>query len=445
MIWQGVKAVVGFWVAVVLTAAVLALWGFGHRLFATLLPGLAAGLDLAPAEADMARAAIAMGYFLMTLPGAFITRNFGYKIGMIFGLGVFAVGTFLLYPAIERHSLSFFLMAATVFGSGLAILGVTTTPFVVFLGSRNGAIQRAILAEALSPLGGLAALLIGRSILTGATFDPSFAHNMVGLFSAVGVAAITLAFVIEMTKFPPAADARIARDDRTLPSFLAPLRIARFRYAIAAIFLCLFAQIIIANFAPRYAVTVMPSLPPGLAHQVLVWGYVALLAGRIAGPILMLRIAPMRLLVAFSALATLCIAVAVVGRGPVAIASLIGAAFFLSIIIPTITADAIADLGEMAKSAAALLQFVAFTGTGIFALLAIAVTAQIVPLVMVLPALCLAAITVLSLCLCRPGTADTAPPVSAGRAPAARPIGAAAVYRPAVHPERSAAAENCPG
>jgi FHS family L-fucose permease-like MFS transporter len=68
----------------------------------------------------------------------------------------------------------------------------------------------------------------------------------------------------------------------------------------------------------------------------------------------------------------------------------------MSILFPTIFADALCDLGDMAKSAAAILMFVAFSGTGVFALLAVVSAPQILHLIMVLPALCFAGITVLS-------------------------------------------------
>lgn len=396
MNWERAKAVAGFGLAVALTAVTFTLWGFGHRLYSTLMPGLGAALSLAPRQADMARSAIAIGYFLMTLPAAFISRNFGYKIGMLFGLGTFAVGIFLLYPAVSERSILFFIAAASVFGSGLAILEVTVLPLIVFLGSRDGAIQRATLGAALSPLGALAALYVGHKILTGATLNPSFAHDLMALLSAVGVAAIALAFVMELAKFPPVAVAHVAADDRTLTSFLPPLRIKRFRIAVLALFLCLFAQIIIAGFAPLYSRTMMPSLTPAAVQLVLVGAYLALLIGRFVGPLIMVYVAPMRLLVIFSAGATLCAVISAASSGPAAIAFLIGTCFFMSILFPAIFADALRDLGDMAKSATAIVMFVAYSGTGVFALLAVVNEPHIVRLIMILPALCFAAITVLS-------------------------------------------------
>jgi MFS transporter, FHS family, L-fucose permease len=389
------RATTGFAAAVLVTAAALLLWGFAHRLYATLLPGLGTSLDLTPAQADMTRSAVAIGYFLMTLPTAFISRNFGYKTGMLFGLGTFAVGMFLLYPAVEGHSVPLFITAAAIFGSGLAMVDVTAGPLVVFLGSRDGAIQRSNLASALSPLGALVALFAGHKILAGAAINPVSAQGLIALLSGVGIAAIVLAFVMEMVKFPPVAEARVAPDDRTMASFLPPLRIKRFRYAMLAIFLCLFAQIIIAGFAPHYSRIVMPSLTPAAAQMVLVWAYLALLIGRLAGPLLMVRIAPMRLVAIFATCATLCSILSAVLSGPTAIACLIGASFFMSILIPSIFADVLRDLGDMAKSAASVSQFVAFTGTGAFALVAVANTPYIVHLIMIVPALCFGVITLL--------------------------------------------------
>jgi MFS transporter, FHS family, L-fucose permease len=401
MLSKRVTTVTGFWVAVVLTVATLGLWGFAHRLYSSLLPGLGVGLSLTPIQTDMARSAIAIGYFLMTLPGAFISRNFGCKTGMLFGLGTFAIGIFLVYPAVQGHSVPLFIAAATVFGSGLAIVEVTALPLVVFIGSRRGAIQRSILADALSPLGALAAFYVAHGVLADAGSNPHFVDNVVAVLTTIGVAAIALAFVMEMANFPPIAEARVASCDRTLPSFLPPLRIRHFRYALVAIFLGLFAQIIIAGFAPLYSVRVMPSLTAEAANLVLVAAYLALLIGRLVGPLLMSVIAPMRVVTTFSILATLCAFASAVTRGPVAIGFLIGTSLFMSVLIPSIFAISIRDLGDMAKSAAALVQFVAFTGTGLFALLAVANASHILPVVMFLPAMCFAAITVLVLRLNR--------------------------------------------
>jgi FHS family L-fucose permease-like MFS transporter len=402
MVGGSFKSLKSLAVAVGLTVAAITLWGFSHRLYASLLPGLGTAFALTPAQSDMARSAIVLGYLLMCLPTAFISRNLGYKIGMLFGLGTFAVGMFLVYPAVERHSLAFFLISATVVGSGLAILEVTAIPLVVFLGRRETACQRLILAEALSPLCAVLALYMGPKILASTAATP---HNLVLLLSTVGVAAIVLAFLIEMVPFPPVATARTAPGESTLASFRPPLRIKRFRYAVAATFLCLFAQIIIAGFATPYSRSVMPSLSADASPLVLMGCYSALGIGRIAGPLAMRWIAPLRLTVLFAAAAAICSVVSVVASGPAAIAAIFATCFFMAIVFPAIFADALLDLGNMAKSATAILMFVAFTGTGVFALLAVVCTPAILQWIMLLPALCFAGVAAITVALKRNGPA----------------------------------------
>ena len=51
------------------------------------------------------------GYFCMALPGALIARKFSYKTGVLVGLGLYAVGCFLLYPAILVEQFAFFCIA----------------------------------------------------------------------------------------------------------------------------------------------------------------------------------------------------------------------------------------------------------------------------------------------------------------------------------------------
>jgi FHS family L-fucose permease-like MFS transporter len=73
--------------AIGLIVAMFALWGLAHRLYDTLLPEFAAALSLDAYRTSMAQWILSLGYPLMALPAAMLTRNFGYKSGVVFGLG----------------------------------------------------------------------------------------------------------------------------------------------------------------------------------------------------------------------------------------------------------------------------------------------------------------------------------------------------------------------
>ena len=391
-------------IALVLTALAIALWGFAHRLYATLVPALGPVFSLPPNQASLARPAIAIGYLVMALPTAFISRNLGYKISMLFGLGLFAVGMFLVYPAILQHSLVFFLVSATVVGSGLAVLEIIAIPLIIFVGSPATAIQRATLAAALSPVGGVVALYLGPVILAQSANDPGFANSMVALFSAVGVTSIALAFVMELTPFPAIARERVAATDHTLASFTPPLRLKRFRIAVAACLLCLFAQIIFAGFAPPYSRFKMPALTPSAAEHVLIWAYLSLAVGRLFGALLMRWMAPMRLLVVFAAISAIASLVSAATSGPAAIIAMLAACFFMSVVFPAIFTDTLLRLGAMAKSATAVMMLIVYSGTSLLSLLTLVCVPKILPGIMIVPALCFSGVAILSVVLQRPET-----------------------------------------
>lgn len=394
--------------AVVLTIMALALWGLGHRLYAALLPDLAAALHLSPQRADMARAAVAIGYFVMALPTAFISRNFGCKVGVLFGLGTFAFGMFLFHPAVEQHSFLFLILAAAVIGSGLAIIQITTAPLILFLGPKDSAIQRMNFAQAFTPLGSLCGLFLSQRILGDVLSKNSgdIGHNLMLPLSTVGVVAIALAFALELANFPAGAIARSPAKESTWASFLPPLRHARFRFGLFALLFSLLAQVIIAGFAVRFCQTVMPSWTPAVTFQWYVVGILAFTVGRFTGSVLMFWLEPMALLVVFCVASALCSAVAIVAPGIYGIYAMILASFFLSIQLPTIFAHALRDLGESAKSAAAIMMLVAFSGTGLIGLVALLTTTQTLHAIMLLPAVCFAAAAVFAAAMRRAERAE---------------------------------------
>ena len=394
--------------AVVLTIMALALWGFGHRLYATLLPSLGAALQLSPQKTDMARAAVAIGYFVMALPTAFISRNFGCKVGVLFGLGIFAVGMFLFRPAVEEHSFFFIILAAAVIGSGLAIIQITTAPLILFLGPKKSAIQRMNFAQAFTPLGSLCGLFLGQKILSDVLRKniSDIGHNLMLPLSTVGVIAIALAFALELAEFPAGAIARSPANESTWASFLPPLRHARFRYGLAALLFSLLAQVIMAGFALRYCQHVMPSWTPAITFRWYVIGILTFTVGRFFGSVLMFWLDPMVLLVFFCVASALGSAIAIVAPGIFGIYALVAASFFLSIQLPTIFAHAIRDLGEFAKSGAAIMMLVAFSGTGLIGLVALLTTTQTLHAIMVLPAVCFAATAIFAAAMRRAERAE---------------------------------------
>lgn len=436
-----------FGLAVVMACAMLALWGFAHRLYTTLLPDLSKALALSPAEAEISHVAPIFGYLLMALPAAFISRNFGYKIGALFGLGTFAVGMFLFYPAVSQHSFLFVVTAATVIGAGLVIIQATVGPMIVFLGSRDSAEQRLTLAESLAPLGGLFGLMLGHIIVTGGGSGPDrfTGQALILPFSSIGVLAIALAFVVEMVNFPAVAGTRAGPDDSTLKSFLPPLKLPAFRLSLAAQSFSLAAQAVMGGLAMRYFANAVPGFSPAAQYQFMMAVFAVFAAGRLAAGGFMTFLPPMMVLWFFSAASAICTALSVVASGWTGAMMLMAGAFFMAMQTPAILAHAVKDLGEMAKTATAVMLCVSFAFTAAIAMMVMLFDLTHTHTAMLVPALCLAAVAYYSWHLRKengpaaqplPGELGlTTARVSDLRAPAVPPIGVAAANPPVCRPQ----------
>jgi len=104
-------------------------------------------------------------YFLLAIPAAFINKRFGYKTGVLTGLGLAAVGALLFLPASRVLAYGVFLVALFVLAAGLSILETSANPFVIAMGPENTATQRLNLAQAFNPVGANVGVLLGALII----------------------------------------------------------------------------------------------------------------------------------------------------------------------------------------------------------------------------------------------------------------------------------------
>jgi FHS family L-fucose permease-like MFS transporter len=381
--------------AIALTLSLFAIWGMAHRLYDTLLPDFATALSLNSYQQSLAGWALSFGYYFMALPAALISRNFGYKSGLVFGLGTFSVGMFLFYPAAEQHAFAWFLLAAVVIGSGLAILEVSADPLVVRMGPKKTAVRRLNIAQALNPIGVIGGFFLGQHLLkiSAANAVSDLAHTLVTPLFFIGAAVLLVAFLADNTKFPSVAIERVAKDDSTVRSFRPLFRNRLFMMGAGAQFLCAVAQVVMWGFTARY-VAIETGISDAAVKDVLLWSFFAFTIGRIAGAGLMYLFDSSRLLAIFSTGGAVATVIAATSGGLTGVGCLVAASFFWSILFPTIFASSIRDLDGDTKTGAAILMFAAGSGAAVLALLNVIVTPATTRFVMLVPAVCFAAITV---------------------------------------------------
>ena len=85
-------------------------WGIAADLTTPMVAGFKHIFEMSTFQASLVQLAYFGAYFLLALPAALINARFGYKAGLLTGLGLAAAGAFLFYPASKilptRHSWS---------------------------------------------------------------------------------------------------------------------------------------------------------------------------------------------------------------------------------------------------------------------------------------------------------------------------------------------------
>ena len=98
----------------------------------------------------------------MALPAAMFMRKYSYKVGILIGLGLYAGGALLFYPAAITEQFWFFCLGLYILTFGLAFLETAANPYILAMGAKKTATQRLNLAQAFNPVGLIAGLLVAK-------------------------------------------------------------------------------------------------------------------------------------------------------------------------------------------------------------------------------------------------------------------------------------------
>ena len=93
----------------VLVTVLFFLWGIPNNLNDVLIRQFMKSFQLNRLQAGLVQSAFYLGYFCLSMPAALMMRKYGYKAGLVTGLFLYSIGTFLFWPAALAQSYSFFL------------------------------------------------------------------------------------------------------------------------------------------------------------------------------------------------------------------------------------------------------------------------------------------------------------------------------------------------
>ncbi len=166
----------------------------------------------------------------------------------------------------------------------------------------------------------------------------------------LGIIIILVAVVITLPTCPIPKRKAI----RKVRTFFMPSGINTLTWAVIAQFFYVGAQVCVGSFFIKLSMRV--GLSEGTAATYLGLGYgLAFMVGRFIGTFLMRYIVPAKLLTIYAIINIVLSLVAIFGTGMAAVYALVGIAFFMSIMFPTIFSLGIQDLGNDTKLGSSLI------------------------------------------------------------------------------------------
>jgi FHS family L-fucose permease-like MFS transporter len=349
----------------ILITCLFFLWGFANNLVPILIPHLKKSFTLSTTQSTLVDSAVYIAYFFMALPAGFIMKRFGYKMGIIIGLLLFALGAFLFVPAANNQSYVYFLFASFVIACGLTILETAANPYASALGDPASSTQRLNLAQSFNGLAAFLAPLIGAKVIftqgnSTETLNAmsesvrqaalaSEASTVKTPYTILGIVLLIIAVLFYLVKLP---DIRAKNKQTNKATVLGTFSHSHLKWAVITQFFYVGAQVCVLSLFILFA-TESAGINQFQAAKFLSFGTLAFLIGRFTGTFLMNYIAPNKLLMAYGIIAALLCSVAIATHGMLTIYALIGICFFMSIMFPTIFSLGIKELGtdtEMGSS-----------------------------------------------------------------------------------------------
>lgn len=358
----------------IMVTSLFFMWGFVHNLDPILIPHLKKSFSLNILQSSLVDSAVFIAYLLVAIPAGILMKKYGYKTGILSGLVLFAIGSFLFIPAANTQQYSFFLGALFIISCGLTILETAANPYVSLLGDPETATSRLNFAQSFNGLAATMAPIIGaRFILTEGYSDEelnamtesarqialaSEASTVKVPYFILGSLILVIAAIFYFLRLPEVED----KDESKSLNVFRALRHQHLTWAVVAQFFYVGAQVCVFSFFILYAVEVA-GISNVLAADYLGWGCgLAFMIGRFFGVFMMKFIASERLLAIYSAICILLCLIATFSHGFIAIYAVIGITFFMSIMFPTIFSLGIKGLGSDTQYGSSLIVMAIFGG-----------------------------------------------------------------------------------
>ena len=368
---DGVSYVVPF----ILITSCFALWGFANDITNPMVKAFSKIFRMSATDGALVQVAFYGGYFAMAFPAAMFIRRYSYKAGVLVGLGLYALGAFMFYPAKMTGEYYPFLIAYFILPCGLSFLETSSNPYILSMGTEETATRRLNLAQSFNPMGSLLGMYVAmnfiqaklnpldtasRAGLTPAEFEAVKEYDLsvlIGPYLVIGLVILAMFVLILFWRMPKNGDKNHNID--FVPTLRRIFAMPHYREGVIAQFFYVGVQIMCWTFIIQYGTRVL--MADGMAEQAAevtsqqynILAMIIFCCSRFICTFLLRYVNTGRLLTVLAIVGGLLV-VGVIGLQNIyGLYCLVGVSACMSLMFPTIYGIALTGLGDDAKFGAA--------------------------------------------------------------------------------------------
>ena len=256
----------------ILVTFCFALWGFANDITNPMVKAFSKIFRMSVTDGTLVQVAFYGGYFCMAFPAAIFIRKYSYKAGVLMGLGLYATGALLFFPAKGIGIYGCFLVAYFIMTCGLSFLETSCNPYILTMGPEETATRRLNMAQCFNPCGSIIGMFVAmnfiqaklnplssdeRALLGDAEFETLKDADLSVLISPyliIGLVIVAMFLLIRFVKMPKIGDAN--HDIHFLTTIRRIFSLKYYREGVIAQFFYVGAQIMCWTFIIQYGTRV---------------------------------------------------------------------------------------------------------------------------------------------------------------------------------------------
>ncbi len=366
---------VSYLVPFVLITSCFALWGFANDITNPMVKAFSKIFRMSATDGALVQVAFYGGYFAMAFPAAMFIRRFSYKAGVLVGLGLYAFGALMFYPAKTTGEYYPFLLAYFILTCGLSFLETSSNPYILSMGTEETATRRLNLAQSFNPMGSLLGMYVAmnfiqakldpldtasRANLSPAEFEAIKEYDLsvlIAPYLAIGLVIAAMFLIILFWRMPKNGDKN--HNINFIPTLRRIFSMPHYREGVITQFFYVGVQIMCWTFIIQYGTRVL--MADGMAEQAAevmsqkynIVAMVIFCCSRFICTFLLRFVNTGRLLMILAIAGGLLVVGVIFLQNIYGLYCLVGVSACMSLMFPTIYGIALTGLGDDAKFGAA--------------------------------------------------------------------------------------------